>query len=256
MEAVQVPLVAPPVSATAAPSITAVGPMEELLRLLCPDLPHSRVRRVGCPTHHQFHGPLAVQTAWRVCFVFTVRTGSWKRAAHWTRSIRHCPVVHRVVHGIAFGHGHACVTARSPPCCCKGHPGTLRGEFFLIRRSHSISFTRAQGIPKYKIGLGGGKDGRVGEIMKIQQGRRRLTYRRHCPAQGPCALLFSLCEHHVVCTCMVWSAAADAEVSCGPESPPHSVRGSVCFASVPGSARGPAPAGLFPVSCPRLRAGH
>jgi hypothetical protein len=34
---------------------------------------------------------------------------------------------------------------------------------FLIRRSHSVSFTRAQGIPKYKIGLGGGKDGRVGE---------------------------------------------------------------------------------------------
>jgi len=28
---------------------------------------------------------------------------------------------------------------------------------FLIRRSHSISFTRAQGIPKYKIGFGRGK---------------------------------------------------------------------------------------------------
>ncbi len=27
--------------------------------------------------------------------------------------------------------------------------------FFLIRRSHSIDFTRAQGIPTYKIGLGG-----------------------------------------------------------------------------------------------------
>jgi hypothetical protein len=26
--------------------------------------------------------------------------------------------------------------------------------FFLIHRSHSISFTRAQGIPKYKIGFG------------------------------------------------------------------------------------------------------
>jgi hypothetical protein len=25
--------------------------------------------------------------------------------------------------------------------------------FFLIHRSHSISFTRAQGIPKYKIGV-------------------------------------------------------------------------------------------------------
>jgi hypothetical protein len=29
--------------------------------------------------------------------------------------------------------------------------------FFLIRRSHSISFTRARGIPKYKIGFGRGK---------------------------------------------------------------------------------------------------
>jgi hypothetical protein len=34
--------------------------------------------------------------------------------------------------------------------------------FFLIHRSHSISFTRAQGIPKYKIGFGREKDGRVG----------------------------------------------------------------------------------------------
>jgi hypothetical protein len=33
--------------------------------------------------------------------------------------------------------------------------------FFLIHRSHSISFTRAQGIPKYKIGFGREKDGRV-----------------------------------------------------------------------------------------------
>jgi hypothetical protein len=29
--------------------------------------------------------------------------------------------------------------------------------FSLIHRSHSISFTRAQGIPKYKIGFGRGK---------------------------------------------------------------------------------------------------
>jgi hypothetical protein len=37
--------------------------------------------------------------------------------------------------------------------------------FFLIHRLHSISFTRAQGIPKYKIGFGRGKDGRVGERL-------------------------------------------------------------------------------------------
>ena len=35
--------------------------------------------------------------------------------------------------------------------------------FFLIHRSHSKSFTRAQGIPKYTIGFGREKDGRVGE---------------------------------------------------------------------------------------------
>ncbi len=37
--------------------------------------------------------------------------------------------------------------------------------FFLIHRFHSISFTRAQGIPKYKIGFGREKDGRVGETL-------------------------------------------------------------------------------------------
>ena len=36
-----------------------------------------------------------------------------------------------------------------------------RRVFFLIHRSHSISFTRAQGIPRYKIGFGREKDGRV-----------------------------------------------------------------------------------------------
>ncbi len=29
--------------------------------------------------------------------------------------------------------------------------------FFLMHMSHSISFTRAQGVPKYKIGFGRGK---------------------------------------------------------------------------------------------------
>jgi hypothetical protein len=39
--------------------------------------------------------------------------------------------------------------------------------FSLAHRSHPISFTRAQGIPKCKIGfkLGGGRDGRVGERL-------------------------------------------------------------------------------------------
>ena len=40
-----------------------------------------------------------------------------------------------------------------------------RRVFFLIHRSHSISFTRAQGIPKYKIRFGREKDGKVGERL-------------------------------------------------------------------------------------------
>jgi hypothetical protein len=35
--------------------------------------------------------------------------------------------------------------------------------FFLKRRSHSITLTRAQGTLKDRIGLGEGKDGRVGD---------------------------------------------------------------------------------------------
>ncbi len=35
--------------------------------------------------------------------------------------------------------------------------GTGASHFSLIHRSHSVSFTRAQGIPKYKIGFGRGK---------------------------------------------------------------------------------------------------
>jgi hypothetical protein len=45
-------------------------------------------------------------------------------------------------------------------CCGLCVRGLLRVQFVmfsLIRRSHSISFTRAQGIPKYKIGFGRGK---------------------------------------------------------------------------------------------------
>ncbi len=37
--------------------------------------------------------------------------------------------------------------------------------FFSEKSFHSISFTRAQGIPKYKIGCGKEKDGRVGERL-------------------------------------------------------------------------------------------
>jgi hypothetical protein len=48
-------------------------------------------------------------------------------------------------------------------CLWRPHAVLSEAQFFsLIHRSHSISFTRAQGIPKYKIGFRREKDGRVG----------------------------------------------------------------------------------------------
>jgi hypothetical protein len=44
------------------------------------------------------------------------------------------------------------VHPRTHNCYDTHHP-----SFFPMHRSHSISFTRAQGIPKYKIGFGRGK---------------------------------------------------------------------------------------------------
>ncbi len=59
-------------------------------------------------------------------------------------------------------------------------PGLPRGlrcryhVFHFILRSRSISLTGAQGIPKDKIGLGRGKDGRVGEGL-VEGGGGGLT---------------------------------------------------------------------------------
>ncbi len=47
--------------------------------------------------------------------------------------------------------------------CCGWVAWLLYVRFFLMLRSHSISFTRAQDIPKYKLELGKGEDGRFGE---------------------------------------------------------------------------------------------
>ena len=51
-------------------------------------------------------------------------------------------------------------TCSVPPSAFK-----LDSIFFLVHRSHSISFTRAQGIPKYKIRFGREKDGRAEERL-------------------------------------------------------------------------------------------
>jgi hypothetical protein len=58
-------------------------------------------------------------------------------------------------------------TCTPPLPACTRHSLRKRAPFFvfLIHRFPSISFTRAQGIPKYKIGFGKEKDGRVGERL-------------------------------------------------------------------------------------------
>jgi hypothetical protein len=71
--------------------------------------------------------------------------------------------------------------------------------FSLIHRSHSISFTRAQGIPKYKIGFGREKDGKVGErlverLHNIPHLRLPVipgTWRGWSPIGDPCRLTSS-----------------------------------------------------------------
>ncbi len=56
---------------------------------------------------------------------------------------------------------------RTPSRSCQLEVQVDLAVFFLffLHTSHSISFTRAQGIPKYKIGFGREKDGRVGERL-------------------------------------------------------------------------------------------
>jgi hypothetical protein len=57
-------------------------------------------------------------------------------------------------------YAHPLAPRLAPP------PFTGTPSFFLLtRRSHSISFTRAQGIPEYIIGSGGGKDG-IAPLMR------------------------------------------------------------------------------------------
>ena len=82
-------------------------------------------------------------------------------------------------------------------------------SFFLIRRSHSVSFTRAQGIPKYKIGLGGGKDGKAGVgLVEGGGGDRYLAWPLclECRLAGVGALPFTLTD--VVHCCRVLPVVA------------------------------------------------
>jgi hypothetical protein len=51
--------------------------------------------------------------------------------------------------------------------------------FSLMHRSHSISFTRAQGIPKYNIGFGREKDGRVLRAGCMEKGCGYAHVQRH-----------------------------------------------------------------------------
>ena len=43
-------------------------------------------------------------------------------------------------------------------------------RFFLVLRSHPMSFAGAQGVPEYQLGLGRGQDGRVGVGLLDSEG--------------------------------------------------------------------------------------
>ena len=64
-----------------------------------------------------------------------------------------------------------CDSGWSHCCCVRQLPWTLRSVQNtvipppLMLRSHSISLTRSQGTPQYRIALGRGKDGRVGHCV-------------------------------------------------------------------------------------------
>ena len=46
--------------------------------------------------------------------------------------------------------------------------------FFLVLRPHSMSFTRAQGIPKHMLGLGRGRHGELGSFQYCVDGGGQL----------------------------------------------------------------------------------
>ena len=92
--------------------------------------------------------------------------------------------------------------------------------FFLIHRFHSISFTRAQGIPKYKIGFGREKDGRVGERLVVGGGFALPRTHPHTASDVP---LFAT---HTVCSVLCSQVLAPSRPSLpwdSPIPPPHTL---------------------------------
>ena len=98
------------------------------------------------------------------------------------------------------------------PC----HPSPC-GTVFLFPpfspRYHSLGFTGAQGVPKYQLGLGRGKDGRVwGRVGAF------LSFWRRATRPGPCLAqcLFVLCSF--MCTCAVTIPCVCVCAACFPRS--------------------------------------
>jgi hypothetical protein len=68
--------------------------------------------------------------------------------------------------------------------------------FFLTHRSHSISFTRAQGIPTYKIGFGRERMGELGRDWLrgfVLRAHTIAMYHTHSRSQGRICELESIC---------------------------------------------------------------
>jgi hypothetical protein len=121
-----------------------------------------------------------------------------------------CRCWSQVVHAVWDGHrrqGPPCQHQhrqrhRPHSCWFRGIWGESRaGQFFHIRRSHSISFTGAQGVPKYKFGLGRGQDGRV--ACAIQAMEQVLAA---CPERVACStsncLSFGFSSRALMMTCI------------------------------------------------------
>ena len=73
--------------------------------------------------------------------------------------------------------------------------------FSLIHRFHSIRFTTAQGIPKYKIGFGREKDGRVGGLGVWGAGAVVVLVVVVCTSRACAPLPLPYISLHMICAC-------------------------------------------------------